>query len=222
MPIALALIVTFRGGSRRSMRQPQRSFTSEGSCRGYGWRLSMDSFCVSESHPGPGPRRKVAQRRADREIRQLTLQSIGVPSKYLWHEPDSAVEVRFDRKTKPRIFPLPSLASVTNKIPSELVGVWASRSAKFTRGAIDQGRVLYLRGNGSAAFIVAPPPIGALGTATYNARTFTLRLVFRELGRIAATEQLIYHPSEESLTGRGPDGNYTRHQSQVPMHIFED
>lgn len=161
-------------------------------------------------------------RRADRKVVQLTSKHIGVPSDYVWHESDAAVEVQFNGKTKPRTFALPSPTTFADQIPPELVGVWASRGAKFTRGAINQGSTVYLSGNGSAAFIVAPPPIGAVGRATYNPKTFTLRLTFTESGKVMRTETLMYNPRAKSLTGPGPDENYTRRQSQVPLHIFKD
>src|SRR5690349_4111904 len=98
-------------------------------------------------------------------------------------------------------WPLPAAADV---IPAELVGEWATAAARFdAQGGLTDGAALYLLADGTAAFVAAPPPIGAAGTATYDGATHTLSVTLTDHGRPMGTVHALYDPATRTL--RDPD-----------------
>lgn len=110
---------------------------------------------------------------------------------------------------------LPASADV---IPAELVGEWATAVAQFDeRGGLTNGAALYLFADGTAAFIVAPPPVGVTGTATYDAATRTLSVTLTDRGHPMETVHALYDPATKTL--RDPaagGGGFRRRRERVP------
>jgi hypothetical protein len=115
-----------------------------------------------------------------------------------------------------------TFASAADSLPTALVGEWATAESEFSRGALSSGAALYLTARGVGALIGAPPPIGAQGPATYDAKTQRLTLRLTENGQIMATCGFIYDPSTKVLRGDGAacgSDVFKRRQDGVPEYI---
>jgi hypothetical protein len=112
-------------------------------------------------------------------------------------------------------------------IPPELVGEWVSPGAEFDGDYLKRGGALYLDSNGFAAIVGAPPPIGMVGTATYDAKTFTLRLDLHDRGSppMVRTMEITYDPKAKTLTTEAkPDdgvekGTFTHRRKEISQWI---
>jgi hypothetical protein len=65
-------------------------------------------------------------------------------------------------------------ALAADKIPPELVGVWATDSAVLKGQLLFEGQAMYLGPDGVGAIVGGPPPIGFKIIATFNAQTNTI------------------------------------------------
>ena len=115
-------------------------------------------------------------------------------------------------------------AAGADTLPTDLVGEWAAESSEFSRGALSKGAALYLTAQGVGALIGAPPPIGSLASATYDAKTRLLTLRLTEHGQVMATCGFIYDPKLKILKGQGPECDtsvYKRRRADVPEYILK-
>ena len=113
-------------------------------------------------------------------------------------------------------------AAAADSLPPALVGEWATAESEFSRGALSSGAALYLTAQGVGALIGAPPPIGAQGPATYDAKTQRLTLRLIDNGQVMATCGFIYDPSSKVLRGDGVacgPNVFKRRQDSVPEYI---
>src|SRR5689334_16624518 len=110
-------------------------------------------------------------------------------------------------------------------IPPELVGEWGSPHAKFSHERMTKGVAVYLSSTGFAAVIGAPPPIGMVGTATFNTNTSVLTLNLDDNGNLKVTNRIAYHAKEKKLTAEGTNssekGAFTRHQTKIPKWVYD-
>jgi hypothetical protein len=113
-------------------------------------------------------------------------------------------------------------AAGADSLPTELVGEWATAKSEFNHGgAFSSGAALYLTVQGVGA-LGAPPPIGAQGPATYDAKTQRLTLRLTEQGQVMATCRFIYDPSAKLLRSDGADCGpnvFERRRASVPDYI---
>ena len=113
-------------------------------------------------------------------------------------------------------------AHAAQNLPEELVGEWATEKSEFNRGALAKGVAIYLWPQGAGALIGAPPPVGAMGPATYDAITRTLTLRLMQQGRDPATCDFIYDHRAKTLTAQdaecGPDV-FKRRRDSVPDYV---
>ena len=115
---------------------------------------------------------------------------------------------------------------VPTPIPQELVGTWASPDAKFRGNLLVEGGVIYLCANRLACVVGAPPPIGVLGTATYDSDASTLVLDLHDNGvppeRMKMT--VAYNPTTKTLTtkanGDVSEATFSRHRSEMPKWVL--
>jgi hypothetical protein len=115
-----------------------------------------------------------------------------------------------------------SSAAAADSLPTALVGEWATAQSEFSRGVLSSGAALYLTTQGVGALIGAPPPIGAQGPATYDAKTQRLTLSLIENGQVMATCGFIYDPSAKVLRSDGAacgSNVFNRRQDSVPEYI---
>jgi len=114
-------------------------------------------------------------------------------------------------------------ADAADSLPSNLVGEWATEKSEFSRGALSSAAALYLTTQGVGALIGAPPPIGAIGPAMYDAKTRTLTLRLTEHDQVMATCAFIYDAHMKTLTGQGMECGsdvFTRRRDAVPDYIL--
>ena len=112
-------------------------------------------------------------------------------------------------------------------LPQELVGVWASPGAKFRDEVLAEGGVIYLGTDGFAYLIGAPPPIGMVGTATYDSDASTLVLDLHDNGvppeRLKVT--VAYNPKTKTLTTKASDDieevTFSRHRNELPKWVLD-
>jgi hypothetical protein len=115
-------------------------------------------------------------------------------------------------------------ANAADNIPADLVGEWATERSEFSRGALSKGAAMYLTAQGVGALIGAPPPIGAQGPATYDAKTRMLTLRLTEQEQVRATCRFIYDPNVKTLKGHGTECGtdiFKRRGDRVPEYIFK-
>jgi len=115
-------------------------------------------------------------------------------------------------------------AEAADSLPTDLVGEWATEKSEFSRGALSKGAAIYLTAQGVGALIGAPPPIGALGPATYDAKTRMLTLRLTEHGQVMATCGFIYDPKLKILKGQGTECGadvFKRRRDDVPDYILK-
>jgi len=113
------------------------------------------------------------------------------------------------------------------KITPELVGEWVSPGAKFTGEFLEDGGALYFDADGLAAVVGAPPPIGMVGTATYDSKTFTLWLDLHDGGTppMIRKMKIVYDPKAKTLTTEtnpadGVEaGTFTHRKKEIPKWI---
>ena len=67
-------------------------------------------------------------------------------------------------------------AALADRIPPDLIGVWATDSAVLKGQLLFEGQALYLGSDGVGAIVGGPPPIGFKIVATFNAQTNELGL----------------------------------------------
>jgi hypothetical protein len=115
---------------------------------------------------------------------------------------------------------------VPTPLPQELVGTWASPGAKFRGNLLVEGGVIYLCTDGLTCVVGAPPPIGVLGTATYDSEASTLVLDLNDNGvppeRLKMT--VAYNPTKGTLTTIASDdvteATFSRHRSEMPKWVL--
>ena len=199
-------------------------------------RYAVASCCVYRSDGGPLHRHKVWNgndklRRLDRSRRLHTLQQL------------AAVAVLRSGIRRPVHFEFGVLRAMTrcrflisilaawaiqanaaDSLPTELVGEWATEQSEFSRSALSKGAAIYLTAQGVGALIGAPPPIGALGPATYDPKTRTLTLRLTERGQVMATCGFIYDSKLRTLKGQGTECGtdvFKRRRNDVPDYILK-
>ena len=122
--------------------------------------------------------------------------------------------------------PLRFEVSGADVIPPDLVGEWVSPDAKFSRELITKGGAVYLSSTGFAAVIGAPPPIGMVGTATFDTNTSVLTLYLHDSGSLKATNKIAYDAKAKRLTaeadGSGEKGALTRRQKKIPKWVYDE
>lgn len=114
-------------------------------------------------------------------------------------------------------------------IPSEIVGVWAPAKSKLQGGLIYDGYAVYIKTNGQAAIVAAPPPIGTEWRATYDATNYVLTLTINanpsEGLMQGMTNHLTYDSRAKTLTMNSTNASdrdvLTRHGIRVPSGVFE-
>jgi hypothetical protein len=83
---------------------------------------------------------------------------------------------------------------------------------------------LYLTAQGVGALIAAPPPIGALASAAYDAKIRMLTVRLTEHGSVMATCGFIYDPKLKILKSQGTECGaevYKRRRDDVPEYILK-
>ena len=121
--------------------------------------------------------------------------------------------------------PLMLVIDTTQTIPTELVGEWASEASEFNGGPISKGTAVYVGTNGFAAIISAPPPIGAKGSATYNAKKRVLTITMINDGKQIGPYDFTYDRKSKTLRSRkGEFGNepFARRRDRIPKHVLEE
>jgi hypothetical protein len=117
-------------------------------------------------------------------------------------------------------------ALAADVIPPELVGEWVTPDTKFSREVIMKGGAVYLSSTGFAAVVGAPPPIGMVGTATFDTNTSVLTLHLHDSGNLRVTNKIVYDAKAKKLTGEadrsGEKGAFTRRQKKIPKWVYDE
>jgi hypothetical protein len=96
------------------------------------------------------------------------------------------------------VFLLSACANSEQKIPVELVGIWANDGAVLEDGKwLTSGQALYLGADGSGAMVGGPPPIGIKIAATFDPHKNTLAI---ERGAVFAREQATYDRNAKTIS----------------------
>ena len=112
-------------------------------------------------------------------------------------------------------------------IPAKLAGIWAPATSKLQNGLIYEGYAIYIKTNGLASVVAAPPPIGALWHATYNNTNHVLVLTIKADPDEGLTESMtnyfIYDPKAQTLstTNNSSKDILLWHGNQIPEVVFE-
>jgi len=114
-------------------------------------------------------------------------------------------------------------ADAADSLPTDLVGEWVTEKTEFTQDVLSRGAALYLTVRGVGALLGAPPPVGAMGPATYDARTRTLTLRLIERGQDKAICDFIYDPRAKTLRAEAPECGreiFKRRRDYVPDYVL--
>jgi hypothetical protein len=91
-------------------------------------------------------------------------------------------------------------ARVEPKVPTELVGIWASEDAVLADDKwLMSGQALYLSSNGSGALIVGPPPIGVKISATFDSAKNVLSIDLIEREKVVNNLSALYDPNTKTI-----------------------
>lgn len=95
---------------------------------------------------------------------------------------------------------LTAYAKADTKIPTELVGIWASENAVLKDGKwLMSGQAVYLASDGSGAFLAGPPPIGLKISATFNSSKNVLLIDLLEREKVVKSLSAIYDPNAKTI-----------------------
>ncbi len=93
-------------------------------------------------------------------------------------------------------------------IPPEIEGVWVSSRAQMRGQALFSGEALYIRGDGRAAYVAGPPPVGIELVAAYGTDTgLVLEIVdpgvVEDGGELGVWRTFRYDKDQSALVGAG-------------------
>jgi hypothetical protein len=86
---------------------------------------------------------------------------------------------------------------------ANLVGEWVVFGSKFKGGPLSEGAALYIWADGVCAMMVAPPGMGQLGNATYDASQQIVSFAMKDGSRPSMTLEFTHDPKLKTLVSRG-------------------
>ena len=119
----------------------------------------------------------------------------------------------------------PINTDLSKLFPLEFVGEWASPDAKFDGEQLVKGGAVYLGDDGFAAVIGTPPPIGMVGTASYDSEKSILILNLHDNGTTHIKITFIYNQKAKTLTSKADAGitkeTFKHRRDKVPGWVLK-
>ena len=108
------------------------------------------------------------------------------------------------------LFLLTVPAFAGDRIPSHLVGVWATETSVLRGTLLFEGAAVYLGAEGIGCIMGGPPPIGVRIVATFNPETNGIEWQETVDGKIVAKGRLMYDAAQKTLRSDEQPGQILR------------